>query len=289
MNEEQLLLQVSNVSKSFGKHEALKDISFTLKKGEILSVVGANGSGKSTLLNVLFGNPIIKETGGFQGSILFNGEEISGISTHDAYNMGIGMVHQEFALFNDMTVAENIKLCKEETKKLISGGKHTQFSYINKSANNDSAARTLKSLGIKIEASLKVDSLSIALKQFIELARELNKESLKLLILDEPTAVLNEVDSQILLKLVRKIADKGVAIIFVSHRLDEVLSISDRLMVLRDGVEISYKDKSQYTMKDIARDMIGVEVIKCEDNEKTSQKRLSYLLKTMKWIILVSY
>ncbi len=275
MMEDDKLLEVSNITKYYGQQAVLKDVSFSLEKGQVLGLVGANGSGKSTLLNILYGNPIIKESGGFFGEVKLMGEVISGISSHDAMEKGIAMVHQEFALFNDMSVAENIKLCKEETGSFFTKGKYHEFAFINESLNVKSACETLTSLGITINPRLKVKELSTTMKQFIEIARELNREDLKLLILDEPTAVLNAVDSEILMKLVGLISKRGIAVIFVSHRLDEVIKVSDKIIVLRDGEQISCREKEACTIKKMAIEMVGeIIVTTTEKKIKTNENIL---------------
>lgn len=250
----QPLLEVKKLSKNFGQHQVLKDISFSLHKGKILGIVGANGSGKSTLMNCIFGHEKIKNTGGKAGHIYFEGRALDS-NNHVAHKCGIGMVHQEFALFNQLTVAENIKVCHENTVK---------YQYIDRKSNEKDAKKLLKELGVILDVSTSVKKLSISLQQFTEIARELNRQELKLLILDEPTAVLNESDSKKLMASLKRLTKKGIGILFISHRLEEIKSICDDILILRDGQLVGLHPKEDLSLQAIAEKMIGTHVTKAE-------------------------
>ncbi|MBF0413511.1 MAG: sugar ABC transporter ATP-binding protein [Desulfamplus sp.] len=266
------MFQLKNISKAYGKHYALKNINLTIHSGEIHGVAGVNGSGKSTLLNILSGQPIIQETGGFSGEILFKDQSpikaqtpknksfnqmervLNLTSPKEANSMGIGMVHQEFALFSTLTVSENITLTREKvipfTQKLF--GKN--LACIDEKANNQTASSILESIGIAISEDMVTGTLSVSTRQFVEIAREMSREDLTLLLLDEPTAVLNKSESDRLMGAVRKIADRGVAILYVSHRIEELISLCDKITVLRGGEVIETVSREDLK-KDIKEDI----------------------------------
>lgn len=260
------VLRVEKLSKRFEDVLALDAIDFKLKKGEIHGLVGANGSGKSTFMNILFGSRNIRESGGYDGKILIEGREVDIRDSEISMAEGIGMVHQELSLLGELSVSSNIKLNRENilprTEKL------KQFGIVDEKKNRRDALTVLSKVGVDIDATLKVKNLSTNLRQFIEIARELDNDKLKILILDEPTSSLNIEETDILLDHLRKIADEGVAIIFISHRLEEVARICDRVTVLRDGLLISEYVKKDYDIKQIALDMIGKEVIQTAKGKK---------------------
>jgi len=256
------ILEVKGITKYFGRHPALKDVSFSLKSGEILGLVGANGSGKSTLMNILYGNPVIAETGSYAGSVLMSGNAVSIGNTKDAIELGIGMVHQEFALFPMMSVTENIKICKENIHESYGRVFTKEYALINKGQNHDDASAVISQLGIGLDGALLIRDLSTNMKQFVEIAREIDRKDLKLLILDEPTAVLNHKDSEILMSILRQLSGKGIGIIFISHRLDEIKSVCSKVMVLRDGEVVSTYEGDAIEHDQLAEDMIGGEIVK---------------------------
>ncbi|WBW99009.1 sugar ABC transporter ATP-binding protein [Oceanirhabdus sp. W0125-5] len=266
------VIKINNLSKSFGNVEALKNVDFELREGEIHGLIGANGSGKSTFLNILFGNPKIEETGGYSGEIIVDGDKKKISSPSASIKSGIGMIHQEFALISNMNVAENIKINREQaygiTEKLFG----RSFAYINKKKNHEDAQEILNTLGIKLNTNIKVCNLSTSMKQFIEIAREIDKENLKVLMLDEPTAVLNKEDSDTLIEILKGIAKRGTAIIFVSHRLEEVVNLCDKATILRDGEVAAVYDKEEFNIEKIAEDMIGHKVVKVQREKKEISK-----------------
>lgn len=256
------ILEINNLSKSYNGIPALKNINLSLKAGEIHGIVGANGSGKSTLMNILFSAPVIQETGGYQGEIFFAGKTVKLRNSAEAIRLGIGMVHQEFALIPDLTIGENIKLGREITYKLTDRLFGKKLSYVDRKRNHESAAQILKKLGLDIDTGIKVLNLSTNTRQFVEIARELARTDVKLLLLDEPTAVLSKSDGQKLIEALLKMSRAGLGIIFISHRLEEVQHICDRITVFRDGEVVSSYQKGEVSIAGLARDMVGHMVTK---------------------------
>ena len=261
LSTENVLLKVEGVGKEYNGNRVLKDINFTLEKGKILGLVGENGAGKSTLMNILFGMKVIAETGGYEGSIYLDGEKIKFKSPVDALKAGIGMVHQEFSLIPGFTVAENVLLNMEKTKSsLISKLLGKRVETIDLPEIRKSAQKAIDTLGVKLNTDTLVSQMPVGHKQFIEIAREIDRSQVKLIVLDEPTAVLTESEAEILLKSMRLLADLGISIIFVSHRLHEIVSVCDTIVVLRDGVIVVEKPAERVTVRQIAEWMVGRDV-----------------------------
>lgn len=252
------ILEVKNVGKNFGDNEVLKDVNFSLKKGEILGLVGENGAGKSTLMNIIFGMEVIHKTGGFKGKLIFDGKETCFKNPIEALKSGVGMVHQEFNLISGFTVAENITLDMERTKKSkISKIFGKKLDTIDKKENIRVSSLALDKLEMQIDTNELVSEMPVGHKQFIEIAREITRENVKLLIMDEPTAVLTETEAKNLMDALLRLKNLGISIIFISHRLREVLSICDNVVVLRDGLVVTEKKSSEMDIEEIARLMVG--------------------------------
>lgn len=252
------VLEMRNINKSFYGNQVLKNVNLILSEGEVHGLVGENGAGKTTLMNILFGMPVIHSTGGFEGEILIDGEKVIVDSPRKAMEYGIGMVHQEFMLIPGFTVTENIKLNREITKEnLLSKIFGKSLKTLDFVAMRDEAKQAISTIGMSIDEWAVVAGLPVAHKQFIEIAREIDKRNLKILVLDEPTAVLSEAEAEKLLNVVRYLAKRGVAILFISHRLSEVLKVSDRITILRDGVVVDSKPASFFTLSEIAEKMVG--------------------------------
>ncbi len=256
------VLEVKSLSKKFQGNYALKNIDFNLKKGEIHGLVGANGSGKSTLLNILFGSSYIEETGGYEGDIWIDGNKTNIKNTYDAVKNGIGMVHQEFALLGDLDISSNIKINRENTYAATEKLLGKDFALVDVEKNQEDSKIALSLLGVDINTNLIVEELSVNIKQFIEIARELDKDNLKILMLDEPTASLNKEDTKLLLEALKDIATRGTSIIFISHRLEEITEICDRITVLRDGENVANYLRKDFNIDKIAIDMVGRQVVK---------------------------
>lgn len=255
------LLRLEKVSKEFYGTTVLSQVTFTLNKGEILGLVGENGAGKTTLMHILFGMPDIADTGGYGGQIYFNDTVAAFKSPFDALDAGIGMVHQEFSLIPGFTTAENIMLnrepCRSNPAVAIFG---ERLATLKRDVMTQRSNRAIGKLGVKIEADTVVSEMPVGHKQFTEIAREIDRDQVKLLVLDEPTAVLTETEADILLKALKTLSHEGIAIIFISHRLHEVTEIADRVVVLRDGNIIKDVPNEQVRVMDIASWMVGREM-----------------------------
>ena len=254
----EFVLEMNHITKQYGSNTVLKDVSLRIRPGEIHALLGENGAGKSTLMNVLFGMPVIHSTGGFQGEVIFDGEKVNIASPMDAMEKGIGMVHQEFMLIPGFSVTDNIKLNREITKpwaisKLLS----RDLELLNESSMASDARKALDAVGMSIEEYTLVSGLPVGHKQFIEIAREIDKSGMKLLVFDEPTAVLTESEAQQLLDVMKSIAAKGIAIIFITHRLDEVMEAADTITILRDGTLVTTISREDTTPEKLAALMIG--------------------------------
>jgi simple sugar transport system ATP-binding protein len=260
-----MVLGFQNVTKSYSGNMVLKNVSFDIKAGEIHALVGENGAGKSTLMNILFGMPVIHSTGGFEGSVLLNDKPVTIKSPFQAMEYGIGMVHQEFMLIPGFTVMENVKInreiCKDNTiNKILARcfGRRMQLLDINK-MNRDTRA-ALDTLEMDIEEYTMLAGMPVGHMQFVEIAREIDKTNVKLLVLDEPTAVLTESEAENFIKAMKNLTKKGISIVFISHRLDEIIKASDRVTVLRDGELVETKNTSGTTVVELAELMVGRKV-----------------------------
>ena len=255
---EEFVLEMNHITKTYGSNTVLKDVSLKVRPGEIHALLGENGAGKSTLMNVLFGMPVIHSTGGFEGEVRCGGEPVRIMSPMDAMEKGIGMVHQEFMLIPGFTVTDNIKLNREETKPwIVSRLLGRDLEFLNRDAMASDARKALDSVGLGIEEYVQVSGLPIGHMQFIEIAREIDKTGMKLLVFDEPTAVLTESEAEQLLKVMKQIAAGGIAIIFITHRLDEVMDAADTITILRDGALVTTLAKADTTPEKLAALMIG--------------------------------
>jgi len=258
MGNNEPLLSLKNISKEFYGNVVLQDVSFDLREGEILGLVGENGAGKTTLMHILFGMPVIAETGGFKGSIIIDGQETHFATPFDALDAGIGMVHQEFSLIPGFSTAENIVLNRESMHpSLLNNVFGERMSILDRPAIRKRAEASISKLGVKLDPDMLVSEMPVGHKQFTEIAREISRDKSRILVLDEPTAVLTESEAEVLLASLRRLASEGVAIIFISHRLKEVVGVADRIVVLRDGVAVKDVSSSGVTIKDIASWMVG--------------------------------
>lgn len=259
MGQTSPLLSLKNISKDFYGNVVLQNVSFDLHEGEILGLVGENGAGKTTLMSILFGMPVIAETGGFSGTIELDGQEVHFASPFDALDAGLGMVHQEFSLIPGFTTTENIVLNRESMRpsSILNDAFGYRMSTLDRPAMRKRADAAIHKLGVKLDPDMLVSEMPVGHKQFTEIAREISRENTKILILDEPTAVLTESEALILLDSLKKLSKEGVGIIFISHRLREVTQIADRVVVLRDGIAVKDVAAAGVTVKDVASWMVG--------------------------------
>ncbi|MDD3998429.1 MAG: ATP-binding cassette domain-containing protein, partial [Sphaerochaetaceae bacterium] len=266
------ILELRNISKDFFGNQVLTDVSLSLHEGEILGLVGENGAGKSTLMNILFGMDVIQRTGGYSGEMLIDGKVVKYQSSFDAIADGIGMVHQEFSLLPDFTAAENILLNREPHKRsFVAEIFGDRLDSIDRKTLIEKAQTAIGKLGVSIDSAMVIGSMPVGHKQFTEIARELSKDSTRILVLDEPTAVLTEQEASILLNAIKKLASEGIAIIFISHRLQEVIDVCDTIVVMRDGKVVKCEPAKALTIAQIARWMVGREV-----NQHTDRRNFDY-------------
>lgn len=271
MGAEDPLLRVEGVGKAYFSNRVLKNVNFTLGKGRILGLVGENGAGKSTLMNILFGMRVIQETGGYEGKILIDGQEVHFRSPMDALKAGIGMVHQEFSLIPGFTVAENIVLNRETLvyNPLVEAF-GDRLTTLDRASMTRRADEAIARLNIELDSATPISELPVGYKQFTEIAREIDKKGTRLLVLDEPTAVLTESEADILLDSMRRLAAQGISIIFISHRLQEVMSVCDDIVILRDGEVVLQTTPAETSVRQIASAMVGRKI---ERTEKTTEER----------------
>jgi simple sugar transport system ATP-binding protein len=277
------LLELKNISKSYYGNQVLKDVSLSVHKGEIHGLVGENGAGKSTLMNVLFGMPVIHLTGGYEGGISLEGTPVSFQSPAQAMASGIGMVHQEFMLIPGFNVAENIKLNRENTRENLASrilGKRMRTIDIQK--NREDSRRALDRLGMSLDESIPVGGLPVGYMQFIEVAREIDKENTRVVVFDEPTAVLTESEAEQFLETAQKLASEGLGVLFISHRLEEVKKICDRITVLRDGEVVASLQRGEASVEKIAELMVGRKISRITaSTRKKSSKNVVLELKNI--------
>ncbi|WP_066714206.1 ABC transporter ATP-binding protein [Clostridium sp. Marseille-P299] len=236
------ILELKDIAKVYDNGVvANKNISVGFRKGEIHAIVGENGAGKSTLMKIIFG--LQKPT---SGQILFNGKEISFQSPLDSIGIGIGMVHQHFMLVPSFTVLQNIVL----------GDEPTRFSFIDSRKSKKKAEDLAKQYNFQLSMDEKIENLSVGMKQKVEILKLLYKGA-KVLILDEPTAVLTPQETEQLFVELKKFKESGHTIIFISHKLNEVKEISDRISVIRKGELISTHNTEDVSLESISELMIG--------------------------------
>ena len=243
-----ILLEMKNITKTFPGVKALDNVNLQVEEGEIHALVGENGAGKSTLMNVLSG---IYPYGTYEGDIIYDGEVCEFDTIKDSERKGIVIIHQELALIPYMTIGENMFLGNERGTKLK----------INWNETNDLAAKYLKTVGLKESPQVLLKDIGVGKQQLVEIAKALAKNA-KLLILDEPTASLNEADSKALLELLLKFKKEGMTSIIISHKLNEVSFVADKITVIRDGATIETLDKEKDDISEsrIIKGMVGREL-----------------------------
>jgi simple sugar transport system ATP-binding protein len=281
------LLRMEKIGKEYFGNRVLSDVTFSLMPGEILGLVGENGAGKSTLMNILFGMSVIQETGGYEGKIFINGEEKSFSDPFDALEAGIGMVHQEFSLIPGFTATENILLNRESMKyNVLVEVFGERFKTLDRDDMNQRAVRAIETLGVSLSPDTLISEMPVGHKQFTEIAREIDRKQTKLLVLDEPTAVLAESEASVLVESLKKLASQGIAIIFISHRLQEIIDLCDKLVVLRDGRVIREANAKETSVRQIAGWMVGRQMAGETDNETDKDRDFGeIILKTQNlWV-----
>ena len=243
-----ILLEMKNITKTFPGVKALDNVNLQVEEGEIHALVGENGAGKSTLMNVLSG---IYPYGTYEGDIIYNGETCKFSKIKDSEEKGIVIIHQELALIPYMTIGENMFLGNERGKKAAIDWNETYGQ----------ADIHLKTVGLKESSRTLIKDIGVGKQQLVEIAKALAKNA-KLLILDEPTASLNETDSQALLDLLLKFKKEGMTCIIISHKLNEVAYVADKITVIRDGatIETLVKGVDEFSEERIIKGMVGREI-----------------------------
>lgn len=241
------LLAAHRITKKFPGVTALREVSFDLQAGEIHALCGENGAGKSTLIKLLSG---IHPHGSYEGRFEVNGEEARFAGISDAAQAGIAVIYQELALVEEMTVAENIFLGCEPRRW---GG------FIDWPRIHREARALLERFKVNLDPAAQVSSLGVGQKQLVEIVKALAKDS-RILILDEPTAALAEHEVLILLDILRDLRQRGIACVYISHKLDEVFSIADRITVLRDGSTVGTQEAKNTSKAEVIRLMVGREI-----------------------------
>jgi len=234
-------VELLNISKSYGGISALKNVSLKVKPGEIHALVGENGAGKSTLMKILSG-AVSKD----EGKILMDGHEAPIRSTHESKKLGIGIIYQEFSLVPDLSVAENIFL-----SQLVSQGFWMKWAKL-----KSRAEELIRSIGFDIDPATLVHNLSIAQQQIVEIAKALS-EKVSVLILDEPSAVLGTHEIHRLFDTLKRLSKEGVSIIYITHHLEEVFELADRVTVLKDGSSVDCLSVSNTGKDELVRLMLG--------------------------------
>ena len=238
------ILRMEHITKKFGDFYANKDVNLSVLQGEVHTLLGENGAGKSTLMNILFG--LYQPTG---GSIYLRGKQVAIDSPATAVKLGIGMVHQHFMLVEAMTVFENI----------ILGDRKTKGIFIDKSARRREIQELSDRYGLDVELDRPVTEIAVGAQQRVEILKALYRGA-ELLVLDEPTAALTDIEVEGLFRIIHKLTDEGKSIIFISHKMREVLQISDRITILRAGETVRTLQRNETSGEELANLMIGREL-----------------------------
>jgi ribose transport system ATP-binding protein len=236
-----VLLEMQGIGKSFPGVRALEGVRLTVKEGQVHALLGENGAGKSTLIKILSGAYAKDE-----GQILFEGQPVEIRGPHDAQALGISTIYQEFNLATDLTVAENVFL----------GHLPTKWGRVDWSTVKTRTREILDTLGVEFSVDAQIKSLSVAEQQLVEIAKALNRKT-RILVMDEPSALLGERDLENLFRVVRSLQAQGIGIVYISHRLREIFVLADEVTVLKDGRYISTQRVADVTMDDLVKLMIG--------------------------------
>lgn len=237
------ILEMKNIVKEFSGVRALSNVNLSIERGEIHALCGENGAGKSTLMNVLSG---LYPHGTYEGEIYYEGELCKFKDLRDSEEKGIVIIHQELALSPYLSIKENIFLGNEQAKNGI-----IDWNITEKKTDN-----LLKTVGLRLDPNTLVSQIGVGQQQLVEIAKAFSK-SVRLLILDEPTAALNEEESANLLELIKEFRNQGITSIIISHKLNEIVNVADRITILRDGQTIETMAGNQISEERIIRGMVG--------------------------------
>ncbi len=238
-------IEMKGIDKSFGTNQVLKDAGFLLKDGEIHALMGENGAGKSTLMKILTG-VYTRDA----GTVLVDGQEVVYKSPQEAEKAGIVFIYQEINSLFDLTVEENMFMGKEITKK---------FGVCDKKAMRAKAQEVMDRVGVSIPVDAVIGDLSVGQQQMVEICKALMVDA-KVLVMDEPTAALTESETEGLFKVINALKEKGVSIVYISHRMEEIFDLCDRITILRDGSYVGTREIKDITMEDVVQMMIGREI-----------------------------
>jgi ribose transport system ATP-binding protein len=254
----EILLSIDHISKKFPGVQALDDIDLQVFRGEVHAIVGENGAGKSTLMHILSG-VIARDS----GTIIFNGNELIVSDPRISQQFGIATVYQELALASNMTIMDNI---------FLGNIPRDSFGLVDQSEMRKRAKELLNKLGIDLDPETPVKRLSVSEKQLVEIAKALSRDA-KMIIMDEPNSALSPGETDFLFGIIRQLKERGVTILFISHRLDEVFTISDRITVLRDGKLIATVNTSSTSVNEIVSMMVGKKLQKFLYSHDEQEKR----------------
>lgn len=238
-------IEMKGINKSFGTNKVLKDAGFLLNDGEVHALMGENGAGKSTLMKILTG--VYKKD---SGTVIVDGQEVTYKSPQEAEKAGIVFIYQELNVLFDLTVVENLYMGKEITKKC---------GICDMKAMRAGAKEIMDKLGVDIPVDAVMSELSVGQQQMVEICKALMVDA-KVIIMDEPTAALTESETEGLFKVINSLRKKGVSIVYISHRMEEIFALCDRITILRDGSYIDTKNIKDLTMDDVVQMMIGREI-----------------------------
>ena len=253
-----VIVSMEHITKEFPGVKALDDVKFNLRAGEVMALLGENGAGKSTLMKILSGVYSLD-----QGSLKIFGKDYESLTPSSAREAGVAIIHQELNMCKDLTVAQNMFLGREERKGFV----------LNNSNMEDIARKYLGELGVDISPDEIVGELPVSKQQMIEIAKALSINA-KILIMDEPTSALTSREIDELFNIIRKLKSQGCGIVYISHRLEELAHITDRVTIMRDGHYITEGNFTDFTMDEIIANMVGREIkekfphVECEKGKK---------------------
>ena len=263
---EKKLLDMKNISKTFGNVQALKGVSLDLYAGEVLALMGENGAGKSTLMNILSGS--LQPT---EGEIYLNGEKVVVPDPITAKKLGIAKIHQELQIVPELSVAENIFLGRWKT----SAGPAVDFK-----AMKDEAKVYLDMLDVHVDPSKKLKDLRIGEQQLVEIAKAISLNS-KIIVMDEPTSAISEKEAEKLFTIIRRLRGEGKGIIYITHRMEEIFKIADRLTVMRDGQYIGTVKAAETSKDEIIRMMVGRDMSEQYPKDPTEKGEVALEVKNL--------
>ncbi|MGG3505564.1 sugar ABC transporter ATP-binding protein [Paenibacillus lautus] len=259
----EVLIQMEGITKGFPGVLALNNCRFELLRGEVHALMGENGAGKSTMMKIL--------TGVYQkdaGTITYKGQPVELTNPKAAQDAGISMIHQELNLAPDLTVAQNIFIGREPRRKLR--------LFLDEQALNRQVKELFERMGLDMDPSIKVSELTVAKQQMVEIAKALSY-SADVLVMDEPTAALSETEIEDLFRIIRQLREGGVGIVYISHRMDEIKRITDRITVMRDGQYIDTVSTDEVTTQDIISKMVGRQIYETSKPERSAGERETVL------------